>query len=201
MQQPDKEILTQWYSGDLEGPQLERVEQWADENPELASSMVEQMMEPIAGLDAIDGPVDVPYPEFFNSKLEQRIFTEQEQIPEAAKEAIVSKPAGLMQRFGWMFAPAVLAAMVVCFYVGTQFGSKIIQSQTVNSENVEKHIIYVTNEAVMVEVIDSEEASVIEVNGLEPFSDEDITVSYYETPESNQDAQLILAPNTTHTWF
>ena len=73
MKQPEKQLLSQWYQGNLEGEELAKVEEWADQNPDLASSVMEEMMEPLFGLDAIESPAEVPYPEFFNSKLKQQI--------------------------------------------------------------------------------------------------------------------------------
>jgi len=199
MKQPDIDILNQWFSGELEGELLSQVESWANENPELAESMATEFMQPVVELEHLYQPDDVPYPDFFNKKLEQQIFVQEASLEEAA--VIGSKPRW-MQRLSWLFAPVALAAMALCFYLGTQYSSGPSSVPVMASTRVEPLLIYVPSESVKVEVIESEDASMIVLDGLEPFSDDDITVASHVVPGVPEDNELILVSNNhTGTWF
>ena len=60
--------------------------------------------------------------------------------------------------------------------------------------------IYVPNEAVKVQVIDSEESSMIVLDGLEPISDEDLSSAFHQLPYPESSNRLILATERSGEW-
>ena len=196
MKQPEKEILQQWSTGELTGEQLSVVERWADANPDIAAAVMDELLEPILGFDTVGVVDDVPYPWFFNSKLEQQIVREFESETHAG-EGVTPVSSGTWGKLKWLLAPTALVALVGSFFIGTQYGKV---EQIVAKDNEAKHIIYLTNDKLSVDVIDTENASVIEVEGLEPFSDDAIPLSYNHSDEQ-EEMIVTLANQFEQQWF
>jgi len=186
MNQPDKETILMWINGELAEDVLHDVEAWADENPTMASKLVADLEDPCLSKASIPAEIEPPYPDFLNARIQQAIETEE--------KFEVRQNTTLLERFKWFLAPAVCVAMAVCFLLGTQFG---VQE---NGEKVvvipkEENLVYVPSETVSVKQYDSEEATVIILNGLEPIEDDDIVV--ISAKKTNGTASLI-SQNEAH---
>ena len=195
MKPPEKELLHQWIAGNLEGESLIQVEKWADENPALASSMVGELEEPMEILATVPASLEPPYADFLNSKIEQQIKQSTATAPVAAKSSLIEKVR-------WVLAPVAIGGMALCFFMGTQFAATSHEEIVHDATSIKvEHTVYVPNESVVVEVMDSEEASMIILDGLEPISDDDLTMVNYTAPDKADSVKLISAELRDKQWY
>ena len=80
--------------------------------------------------------------------------------------------------------------------LGTQFGNADLPQQGGSVS----YQIYVPNESVKVQVIDNEESSMIVLDGLEPISDDDLSMVSYEAPALGDSVRLISAKERVKEW-
>lgn len=169
---PDDESLALWMDGELEGAALERVEAWVADHPELlaerdaARALGEQLRAHIAA------DVEPPYPEFFNQKILRTIADEANESTGEANES-----SGWRAWWQWLSAPVAvplsLAAMALCFYLGTQMGSgtavPLDERVVVSAASV-----YTPDGTVHADMFRSSDAdaTVIVLEGLEALPDE-----------------------------
>ena len=73
---PDETALTLWMDGELEGDELQRVEVWVREHPELLAERdaVQSMRASIK--QHMPGSIEPPYPDFFNQHIFRHIDDE-----------------------------------------------------------------------------------------------------------------------------
>ncbi len=110
---PDETMLTLWMDGKLEGDELQRVEAWVQAHPELLAERDTVQAMSAAIRRHVPGSIEPPYPEFFNKHVLRRI----------GDDAVSSAAAPARRQNGfwrWFAMPVAAAAMVVCFYIGTQ---------------------------------------------------------------------------------
>ena len=163
MNRPDEKTLNRWLEGELEGEELRKVDTWA----EAHAGDLDNEFKCEIGWDALNDemmsamPVSTepPYPEFFNSKIQQAI----------SEENVVVPSSSLWQKLRLMIAPAAIAALVA-FYAGTQMQN----TQPTSSAEVvaEESSVYVPHSGIVAAVSESTDATEIILNGLTPISDE-----------------------------
>jgi hypothetical protein len=156
MNKPDNQTIQSWLKGELEGDSLREMEAWAEEHAdELETQMGWQPLSKELA-ETIPDKEEPPYAEFFNERVKLHAFEE------SVSEVVESKPS-LWQRLNWLVAPAALAGMAVCFYVGTHIGSsEQAQGSTLTAEEV-----YIPVHGVTSEVVETDEATLIVLDGLE----------------------------------
>ncbi len=167
MNRPDDKTLKSWLEGELTGEELHDVEAWAqnhvgelDEEFKCEIGWCALNDEMMARVVASEEP---PYPEFFNSKIQQAISDD------LKSSSVMEHSSSLWQKLRLMILPAAIAA-VVAFYAGTQLqnpqpvsGAEIISEQS---------SIYVPNDGIEAAVSESNEATEIVLSGLAPIADE-----------------------------
>lgn len=176
MNKPDDKTLKSWLEGELEGEELQNLEAWAQTHVgelddefkcEIGWSALNDEI-----LARISGSEEPPYPEFFNSKIQQAISGDfrSNHVADAASSS-------LWQKLCLIFVPAAIAA-AVAFYAGIQ----IQNQQPASAPKVAsvKNSIYVPNDGVEAMVSDSSEATEIVLSGLVPISD-DLDIAAGET--------------------
>jgi hypothetical protein len=168
MNRPDEKTLSSWLEGELEGEELRKVDTWAETHVgELDEEFKREIGwcalndELMASLPDSEEP---PYPEFFNSKIEQA-------ISEVTQHGTLSEPSSppLWQKIRLMIAPAAFAAMVA-FYAGTQMQNE--KPADIPAVASEQSSVYVPNNGIVAAVSESNDATEIILSGLTPISDE-----------------------------
>jgi len=197
MIEPNKELLTDWLEGRLDGDQLAEMEAWAEENAgDLDNEFKCEIGWNALGeglFSEVTETEEPPYPEFFNSKLQQAILAEEEEeqiglIPTQSEVSV----SPLWKRLRSILVPASIAA-AAAFYVGTQMkptyesGSEIIVE-----------VIYVPDENVEAAISETADATEIILDGLSPIADDfDMGISSAIVPPAessmmvNQDKEKI----------
>lgn len=180
MKTPEKEMLQKWVNGELSNDsQLAEVEKWADANPDEASRLLGELEQGI-DLSIVDAELEPPYPDFFNAKLEQEIAKLEKPVPSTATNS------SLRESFNWLLAPVAALAMVGCFFLGFQFKRETIKPVRAVVENLPvEAYVYVPHESVTVDVYDSDTASMVVLDGLEPIADDDIAMLNVSEPEKS----------------
>ncbi len=176
MKEPNKELLTSWLDGKLEEDELRQMEAWAMDN----AGDLDNEFKCDIGWDALNDDYmasvpkseEPPYPEFFNSKLEQAIMAEPQGVEVSSTSAPVSVTGSLWQKLGITVMPAAVAA-AVAFYAGMQ-----MKATDRDASELMVEVIYVPDENVQAEVSDNLEVTEIVLDGLTPISDDfDMNVS------------------------
>lgn len=188
MKSPNKETLHLWTQGNLDEKTLSIVEEWANKNPEMAEqaiSEIEQNSTPIIPFSTLPKEMEIPYPDFFDAKLKQQIQRiEQEKNADSPQSKNqeqtsqqVAKKYSLFSRLKWFATPVLAAAMLGCFYLGTQFQTNTTNSAALTAQQPAPTIqlVYVPNDSVSAEIFSSEKGTAIVLDGLEPLDDDDIT--------------------------
>ncbi len=167
MNRPDEKTLNRWLEGELEGEELRKIDAWAETHAgdldnefkcEIGWEALNDEM-----MSAIPESTEPPYPEFFNSKIQQAILDE---MPATNVELPASS---LWQKLRLVVAPAAISALVA-FYAGTQMQN----SQATDPSEVvsEESSVYVPHTGIVAAISESNEATEIILNGLNPISDE-----------------------------
>ncbi len=162
---PDETTLTLWMDDLLEGEDLQRMEAWAQQHPELLAERdaIQAMCQDIQA--TLPDSVEPPYPDFFN----QRILTAIKEESPAPTRAAVKNSGGIWR---WLAAPLAAGAMALCFYLGTQTStpSSGITDQTVATLTP---TVYTPDIGVQANIfVDKEQdATVIVIEGLQDIPD------------------------------
>ena len=174
MNKPNEELLSNWLEGKLEGDDLNKMEAWAAEHAgDLDSEFKCEI-----GWDALSDELlasvtkeeEPPYPEFFNSKLEQAILADVGDGDATSDLSIT--PSSMWQKLRGILIPATIAA-AVAFYAGMQ-----IKGDGKGDEEMVVEVIYVPDENVEAMVSDTGLSTEILLDGLSPISDDfDMNVS------------------------
>ena len=199
MKQPDNDTLKNWLAGELDGTALQNVEAWADANPDKIGELMAALDSPMEELKSVPSSVEIPYPEFFHSKLEQEIHHYEQ---EKANAKVQPKGMSLMDKLKFIFMPIAAAAMVLCFFLGMQFspqGTVADVAEKPETPAVEANLVYVPNEEVTVEQFSSEDSSAIVLEGLEPIGDNDMAMLSVEPKEKVE--RFIAAVEEQETWY
>lgn len=163
---PDETTLTLWMDGLLEGEELQNLEAWAKENPELLAERdaLQTMNQDIQVL--VPSSVEPPYPDFFNQRIMNALAEEipvEEAAPEQSRGGIWSMLA----------APLAAGAMAFCFYLGTQISSPQTRT-TYKAVAAVESTVYTPDTGVQADIfVDStQEATIIVLEGLQDIPDD-----------------------------
>ncbi len=171
MNRPNDNTLERWLEGELEGEELLEVDAWAESH---AGDLDEEFKCEI-GWSALDDDFlaslpdteEPPYPDFFNSKIQQAI-----------SEGVVQEDVGgesgssLWRNLRLVILPAAVAAMVA-FYAGTKMQGvdegvdEGVDDAVASVENS----VYVPHSGIVADVSESVDATEIVLSGLAPISD------------------------------
>ncbi|MFC4994477.1 hypothetical protein [Rubritalea tangerina] len=155
MKTPDKSTIQAWLNGELEGNALREMEAWAEENADQLEKEMgwEGLSEEL--VEHVPADEEPPYAEFFNERVRHHA------IELAASNEEVAEKASLWAKFQWLFAPAALAGMALCFFLGTRVEPKGQEVAAVLDG------VYTPVSGVSSEVIVAGESTVIVLEGLE----------------------------------
>jgi len=170
-QAPDEAMLTLWTDGELNGDELARVELWAQDHPELLveRDAVRAMQSSIQA--NMPASVEPPYADFFNLRILRAIENEK------AESGVRVRSTGsqwMGSKFNkWLALPAAAAAMLMCFYMGTQV-SPMPESLAPMAAVSAKPAIYMPDGDVRANIFSSDDngATVIVLEGLEDIPDD-----------------------------
>ena len=134
---------------------------------------------------------DVPYGDFFQTKLDQAIRnSEREDSPESSKKGA----AAWRDTLRWWLAPVALGAMAVAFLAGTRVGKAPVENQLVVAQEQSRPLVYTPEGGVTstIEIADAAGTSVIVLDGLQPIPDSfSFMTAAREVKELPSDVQLI----------
>ncbi len=174
---PDKQTLQSWMNGDLSGEALHTVEKWVSENTQELEEMLNWDQTSQMLRENIVPEQDPPYPDFFHHKIRQSIeeeprsYDSEKKTPELRDHSANS----LWSRMRYLWAPAAVAAMTVCFYAGTQMSSSTTGSADLaglgGASASQTAEIYVPQGGVSASVYENEQSGVILLHGLEAIPD------------------------------
>lgn len=170
-QAPDPAELTLWMDGELDGDDLTRVESWVKDHPEYLAEReaVQAMQSEIQA--SIPASIEPPYADFFNQRILRAI---EDDGPHASAQKASQGLGAIVGKLGkWLALPAAAAAMLVCFYMGTQVShlseplAPIVKVSTTPA-------IYMPDGNVRANLVSSEDngATVIVLEGLEDIPDD-----------------------------
>ena len=170
-QAPDEAMLTLWTDGELNGDELARVELWAQDHPELLveRDAVRAMQSSIQA--NMPASVEPPHADFFNLRILRAIENEK------AESGVRVRSTGsqwMGSKFNkWLALPAAAAAMLMCFYMGTQV-SPMPESLAPMAAVSAKPAIYMPDGDVRANIFSSDDngATVIVLEGLEDIPDD-----------------------------
>jgi len=170
-QAPDEAMLTLWTDGELNGDELARVELWAQDHPELLveRDAVRAMQSSIQA--NMPASVEPPYADFFNLRILRAIENEK---AESAASVRSTGSQWMGSKFNkWLALPAAAAAMLMCFYMGTQV-SPMPESLAPMAAVSAKPAIYMPDGDVRANIFSSDDngATVIVLEGLEDIPDD-----------------------------
>lgn len=170
-QAPDEAMLTLWIDGELNGDELARVESWAQDHPELLAERdaVRAMQSNIQA--NMPASVEPPYADFFNQRILQAIENEK---AESAASVRSTGSQWMGSKFNkWLALPAAAAAMVMCFYMGTQVSHMPESVAPIAAVSAEP-AIYMPDGDVRANIFSSDDngATVIVLEGLEDIPDD-----------------------------
>ncbi|MGB2402120.1 MAG: anti-sigma factor family protein [Akkermansiaceae bacterium] len=170
-QAPDPAELTLWIDGELNGDDLARVESWAKNHPEylVERDAVRAMKSEIRS--TIPASVEPPYADFFNQRIMRTIEDGSANASEQRTTAGFALIAGKLGK--WLALPATAAAMLICFYIGTQVNQVTAPPSPVVKVSA-KPTIYMPDGNVRANIFSpaNNAATVIVLEGLEDIPDD-----------------------------
>ncbi|MBT8038006.1 MAG: hypothetical protein KJO21_10725 [Verrucomicrobiae bacterium] len=161
---PDETALTLWMDGELEGDDLQCVEAWVQDHPELLAERdaVQLMRSNIQ--QHIPRSIEPPYPDFFNQHVLRHI--DDESVPVAGESS-----RSIRGFWRWLAFPVAAGVMAACFYMGTQ----VVETSEGSAPLVaELSSVYTPDGNVKADMFKSTDAdaTVIVLEGLEDIPDE-----------------------------
>lgn len=163
---PDEATLALWLDDELSGDELTAVESWAITRPEQIAAREEVRKWRSLMSRSIPAFEEPPYPEFFNSRVQQSIRESSPKPQPAAKRPFFWN--------SWMMPLAACAGMVLAFWVGKQTSNtpEIDVAGAPKAIPVEP-LLYTPEKGVDAEWISSAHASatVIVLNGVAAIPD------------------------------
>lgn len=161
MNKPDKAMIQNWLSGELEGNDLRAMERWAEQNAEQLESEM--------GWDSLQSEiqttlpksVEPPYADFFNERIKHHA------IEQPALKVDKAKKSGFFKKLNWLLAPTALAVMTVCFYAGTKIDTSTEEIKPVTAMTVPAAGVYTPVSGVSSVITESDTATVILLDGLD----------------------------------
>lgn len=163
---PDETTLTLWMDGLLEGEELQQMEAWAQQHPELLAEReaIQSMCQDIKS--TVPNSVEPPYPDFFNQRIMNAI---KEETP-APTHAVEKNSNGFWK---WLAAPLAAGAMALCFYLGTQASTPEVSTAN-HTATLAAPTVYTPDNGVQANIFvdDTQAATVIVIEGLQDIPDD-----------------------------
>lgn len=164
---PNETTLTLWMDGELRGDELQEMEAYAKEHPELLAERdaVQAMSRSIQ--NHLPASIEPPYPDFFNERVLHAIEAERP----LAEPAQASKSSFTFWKL--LVAPLGAGAMAVCFYLGTQVSTPGI-APTQAAPTLAASTVYTPDSSVEsnIFVAGDQQTTVIVLEGLEDIPDD-----------------------------
>lgn len=163
--QPDETTLTLWMDGELEGDELQHVEAWAQQHPEILAERDAILAMNASIKQHVPDSIEPPYPEFFNQHILRHI--DDEVVVPAAVAA--PRKSSFWQ---WLAMPIAAGAMAVCFYLGTQVSETPANQGLTIPPMASIPTVYTPDGDVSADMFKSNDATVIVLEGLEDIPDD-----------------------------
>ncbi len=166
---PDEPTLALWLDDELTGPELLRVDAWAASQPDqlAARDEIRQWRSMVAS--AVPASEEPPFPDFFNSRIQQAI----REAPPRPAAAAHARPASIWQ--SWLMPLAACAGMVLAFWVGTQSekAPRSVVAMSPSTQGSFEPVVYTPETGVRAEWFASSDASasVIVLDGISAIPD------------------------------
>lgn len=167
-QERKEELVIRWMDDEeLSASDQEELKQILDAEPELAAMREghHQIREELQA--AFGKSADVPYGDFFQTKLEQAIRDADELDSPVAQPNVTSWRDALR----WWLAPVAVGAMAVAFLAGTRVATSPVQDRLVVAQS--RPLVYTPEGGVTASIVNADGAgtSVIVLDGLQPIPD------------------------------
>ncbi len=186
---PDEETLALWLDDELTGDALAKVEAWAQAQPEQLATRAEVRRWRKTVAQVMPASEEPPYPDFFNTKIQQAI--------RANAPTPVGAPAAAKRSPFWktfLMPVAACAGMAFTFWIGQKShqaaSSPEIAEVPPRAIPVVEPVVYTPENGVKAEWFASKEASasVIVLNGVAAIPDKtDFSKTVYLTTERDID--------------
>ena len=191
-QERKEELIVRWIDDEmLSSSEKEELALVLEAEPELRA-MKEGHSELKSELQSAFGQaVDVPYGDFFQTKLEQAI---RDSDREESNTAPAKSSGTWRDSLKWWLAPVAVGAMAVAFLAGTRVGTEPVESRLVEVQEQSRPLVYTPEGGVTstIEIADSAGTSVIVLDGLPAIPDSfDLTADNGSLRELPSDVQLI----------
>ena len=189
-QERKEELIVRWMDGEaLSTGETAELDAILKADPEL-KAMKESHAEISEELRmAYKQPEDVPYGDFFQTKLEQAI-RDSEQVEAAVPERSVSWRDSLR----WWLAPVTVGAMAIAFLAGTRVGKPPVTNRQIVLQEPERPLVFTAEGLVTSTIVntDADGTSVIVLDGLQPIPDSfELMAVHPESFEQPNDVRLI----------
>ncbi len=189
-QERKEELIVRWMDeATLSASETEELNQILEAEPEL-KAMREGHSRMRDELQAAFGQSgDVPYGDFFQTKLEQAIRDADVEETPAAKTSSTWRDA-----LRWWLAPVAVGAMAVAFLAGTRVGKAPVENQLVVAQAQIRPLVYTPEGGVTSTIVnaDAQGTSVIVLDGLQPIPDSyDLMAGRESAGELSPSIQLI----------
>lgn len=189
-QERKEELVVRWMDDEkLSASESDELAQILEAEPELKAMKKghSQMRSELQA--AYPKTEDVPYGDFFQSKLEQAIRdAEREEAP------AVRAGASWKDTLRWWLAPVAVGAMAVAFLAGTRVGNAPAENRLVVAQAKNRPLVYTPEGGVTSTIVnaDAEGTSVIVLDGLQPIPDSyDLMAGGQSVREIDSRIQLI----------
>ncbi|MBK1834061.1 anti-sigma factor family protein [Roseibacillus ishigakijimensis] len=197
-QERKEELIVRWMDGEtFSAAEQREVDQLLTAEPELAG-MKEGHARLRTELQAAFTPSqDVPYGDFFQTKLEQAIRDSEADRRPVEK----SLRASWRESLRWWLAPVALGAMAVAFLAGIRVGHQPTAREIVTTEIRPEPVIYIPEGGVTANVVKSDAAgtSVIVLDGLQPIPDSIDLLAGEQTVHESGDPVRLVSHRQTQT--
>jgi anti-sigma factor RsiW len=194
-QERKEELMVRWMDGELSTSEKKELQPFLDADSELREmASAHEMIRKELQSGYRDG--DVPYGDFFQTKLERAIqIADAADKPVSPKLSSVGGRASWREAFRWALAPVAVGAMALAFLAGTKVTTDdpTNLSRAVPSGN---SVVYTPEGGVSADFFaeSASGTSVIVLEGLQPLPDSiDLMASRETTQSDASDFQLINA--------
>lgn len=189
-QERKEELVVKWMDDEkLSASESEELKLILEAEPEL-KSMRESHSQVRDELQAAYRTTpDVPYGDFFQTKLEQAIRDTEQELKPQEKRSFSWKDT-----LRWWLAPVTVGAMAVAFLAGTRVGTAPVETQLAVAQEKSRPLVYTPEGGVTSSIVnaDAEGTSVIVLEGLQPIPDShNLMAGGQSVREKGSDVQLI----------
>ncbi|MGJ8672365.1 hypothetical protein [Rubritalea sp.] len=156
MNKPENATIQSWLNGELEGGALREMEAWAEEHAEELE--MEMGWQPLGQeiTEIVPANEQPPHADFFNERVKLHALAADEEVTPA-------KPASFWQKLNWLLAPTAIAGVALGFYLG----SSVDSTDTAVAYTLQAEEVYTPVKGVSSEVVESESATIIVLEGLD----------------------------------